>query len=105
MRRLLGYLTVAGLLFGAVALFWHWNTRATLVRVPDELPSDFPERGFSHRSFEQLLLRFVRDGRVNYAAWHADAEHPLAWIVSRITAAARSGRPAPPYCSGIKAPR
>ena len=38
-------------------------------------------------------------------AWQAPALQPEAWISSRITAAARSGRPEPPYSSGISAPR
>ena len=38
-------------------------------------------------------------------AWQASALQPEALISSRITAAARSGSPAPPYSSGISAPR
>ena len=38
-------------------------------------------------------------------AWQAAALQPSAWMVSRIAAAADSGRPAPPYSSGISAAR
>ena len=38
-------------------------------------------------------------------AWQAPAVQPEAWISSRIAAAARNGRPAPPYSSGISAAR
>jgi hypothetical protein len=36
-------------------------------------------------------------------AWQAAALQPEAWISSRIAAAAESGRPDPPYSSGISA--
>jgi hypothetical protein len=72
MRRVLTSLGVAGLLIAALALFWRWNTRATVVQVADELPEGFPAQGFSHEAFELLLQRFVREGRVDYASWHAD---------------------------------
>jgi hypothetical protein len=36
-------------------------------------------------------------------AWHAAALHPDALTSSRIAAAAPSGRPEPPYSSGISA--
>ncbi len=38
-------------------------------------------------------------------AWQAAPLPPEAWIVSRIAAAAESGRPAPPYSSGISTER
>jgi hypothetical protein len=38
-------------------------------------------------------------------AWPWLATQPAALISSRITAAARNGRPLPPYSSGISAPR
>ena len=38
-------------------------------------------------------------------AWQAAPLQPSAWTVSRIAAAADSGRPAPPYSSGISAAR
>jgi hypothetical protein len=38
-------------------------------------------------------------------AWHAAALHPQRWISSRIPAAADSGRPEPPYSSGMSAER
>ena len=38
-------------------------------------------------------------------AWHAAPLQPADCTVSRIAAAADSGRPAPPYSSGINAAR
>ena len=38
-------------------------------------------------------------------AWQAAALQPARWISSRMAPAAESGRPAPPYSSGISAPR
>lgn len=43
------------------------------VRVDVAVPADFPAQGFSHDRFEALLRRFVVAGRIDYAAWHADA--------------------------------
>ena len=55
------------------AALWVWNIRATVVFVDSELPPDFPERGFSHESFERSLRKHVDAGNVDYDAWHADA--------------------------------
>ena len=38
-------------------------------------------------------------------AWQAAALHGLSWVVSSTAQAADSGRPEPPYSSGISAPR
>ncbi len=68
------YLVVAVMLLLLAALgLWKLNTRATLVTVDAELPHNFPAEGFDHDSFEQLLSRFVVDGRVDYPGWHGDA--------------------------------
>lgn len=42
--------------------------------VSAPLPQSFPEKGFSHGAFEDLLRRFVRNDRVDYAAWHGDRQ-------------------------------
>jgi hypothetical protein len=74
------------LLMGSLALFWFWNARPTVIRVDASPPADFPEHGFSHASFEQLLERFVQDGHVDYASWHgdADARHSLDQYLAAI---------------------
>ena len=42
---------------------------------------------------------------VYICAWQAAALQPVSWMVSRMAQPADSGRPAPPYSSGISAPR
>ena len=42
------------------------------ITVTTPLPHDFPTAGFSHNTFEQLLKRYVVDGRVDYDTWHAN---------------------------------
>ncbi len=59
-----GWLVLA--LFGCAAV------QVQEVKAP--LPQDFPQQGFSHRAFEDLLQRFVVNSRVNYDAWHADPQ-------------------------------
>ncbi len=55
----------------AVAVFLA-ATRPVTVQIRGTLPRDFPESGFSHRTFEALLRRFVNaSGEVDYDAWHA----------------------------------
>lgn len=51
------------------------------------LPADFPATGFSHGAFEELLRRFVRNDRVDYAAWHAD-RRAMAQLESYLAAVA-----------------
>ena len=55
--------------------------------VQAPLPQDFPQQGFSHRAFENLLQRFVVNNRVNYDAWHADPQ-ALAQLDSYLAAVA-----------------
>ena len=51
------------------------------------LPQDFPQQGFSHRAFEDLLQRFITNNRVDYAAWHTDPQ-ALAQLDSYLAAVA-----------------
>jgi hypothetical protein len=63
------------LLLSALALLALAGCAAVQVQpVKAALPTDFPQQGFSHRAFEDLLQRFVVNQRVDYAAWHADAQ-------------------------------
>ena len=58
-----------------LAVAWYINTRPTLIIVAAEIPVDFPEDGFSHTLFENLLKRFVDEaGRVDYDMWHAEQD-------------------------------
>ena len=68
-------LSVLLLLLGAAGLVAWFIVKPTRISVPDAVPSEFPETGFSHESFEGLLGRFVgQTGEVDYAGWSADAE-------------------------------
>jgi hypothetical protein len=59
-------------IIGIAALFL-WANRPRQVAIAAPLPVNFPERGFAHDSFEELLQRYVTDeGKVNYEAWHRD---------------------------------
>lgn len=72
---LLLLLSLALLLCGAAGLVAWFMVKPTRISVPDTLPPDFPEKGFSHASFEALLGRFVAEsGEVDYAGWVADAD-------------------------------
>ena len=52
----------------AAAFFWLNRPRRIVVDAP--LPANFPEQGFSHDNFEELLQSFVTgNGRVDYERW------------------------------------
>ena len=59
-----------------------------VLRVDAAPPADFPADGFSHEVFEDLLRRFVTGGRVDYDAWHNDAQ-AMAALESYLAAVAR----------------
>jgi hypothetical protein len=62
------------LIVAIVAAGFFWLNRPQFFAIDAPLPAEFPRDGFSHRSFERLLRRFVDDrGEVDYAAWHASA--------------------------------
>ena len=49
-----------------------WAIRPLRVPLDASVPQDFPADGFSHEAFESLLRQYTdRDGRVDYASWHA----------------------------------
>lgn len=77
---------------GILAAAWLWNTRPTLVEIHAQIPDDFPDGGFSHDVFEDLLRIYV-DGRghVNYAAWHAS--HSDLGLLERYLAAVAAYSP------------
>ncbi len=54
------------LLLGVV----YYVVRPDVSRYSHELPVNFPNDGFSHTSFEELLLEYVEEGLVNYQRWH-----------------------------------
>jgi hypothetical protein len=52
------------------SFFWINQPRRIIVDAP--LPSEFPEQGFAHDSFEALLREYVTaEGQVDYKRWHA----------------------------------
>lgn len=53
-----------------LATAFFWLNRPRKVTVDARLPPSFPEQGFSHDSFEELLQIYVsEDGRVDYERW------------------------------------
>lgn len=47
-------------------------------QITTPIPENFPRDSFSHSEFENLLQRFVKNGRVNYDAWFSDKSAVLA---------------------------
>ena len=71
MQYLVAFLVLVGL---AAAVLFVVN-RPQLVVIDAPIPADFPADGFSHRTFERLLSRFVNAaGDVDYASWQSSAE-------------------------------
>ena len=87
MKSLSFYKKIALLLFALAALGLSGCAAVQVREVKAPLPQDFPQQGFSHRAYEDLLQRFVVDHRVNYAAWHADAQ-AIAQLDSYLAAVA-----------------
>jgi hypothetical protein len=68
-----------------------WLNRPRRIGVDAPLPDNFPEAGFSHQVFQDLLQEYVSpDGRVDYARWHASAESRGA-LDSYLAAVSRFG--------------
>lgn len=74
-------MTKASIALGTVLLlavvvatfFWVNRPRRVIIDVP--VAVGFPEQGFSHESFEELLGRYVTpEGRVDYNLWHASGD-------------------------------
>lgn len=62
-------------LAGIVIVVVLWANRPRNVSVDAPLPVTFPETGFSHDAFEQLMQEYVSpDGGVDYERWHASPE-------------------------------
>ncbi|UCE89081.1 MAG: DUF547 domain-containing protein [Pseudomonadota bacterium] len=70
------------------ALLPAWADERPVLRIDAPPPVDFPAKGFSHQVFEDLLQRFVVNGRVNYDAWHGDAD-AMAALESYLAAVGR----------------
>jgi hypothetical protein len=53
----------------AMSFFWANRPRKVVIDVP--IPENFPQKEFSHESFEELLQIYVTaDGRVDYERWY-----------------------------------
>ena len=66
----IGVLLVLALV--AASFFWVNRPRRVIVDVP--VVAGFPEQGFSHEAFEELLCDYVTPaGQVDYDRWHASA--------------------------------
>lgn len=67
-------IVLVAVIVAAVAAFLA-AMRPVTVEVRGALPREFPDSGFSHRTFEALLRRFVNaSGEVDYDAWHASQD-------------------------------
>lgn len=66
-------LSLVSLLLLASYFFWRWNTQPIVIMSSAQLPKNFPNKGFSHQSFAELLQRFVtKTGQVDYQRWYDD---------------------------------
>lgn len=79
-----------GLLILAVAAaIFFWINRPQRIVVDAPIPAGFPEKGFSHNSFESLLRQYVTPaGRVDYERWH-DAQAPVGQLDAYLAAVSR----------------
>ena len=67
MQYVVSLLILVTLLVGGFA----WLNRPFFISVDADIPSDFPDVGFSHLDFEDLLRKYVdADGNVDYDSWH-----------------------------------
>lgn len=65
-----------------------WANRSVTYLVTASLPANFPEMGFSHRTFEALLQKYVdSEGGVDYDAWHR-SEQSIRQLDSYLAAVA-----------------
>lgn len=87
--------SVLGVLVVVVAVVLFVN-RPLQVEVRGEVPANFPEQGFSHQLFEDLLAEFADEaGEVAYERWHKDAA-AVARLDSYLAAVARYSPDATP---------
>lgn len=63
------------LVLATVVVTFFWVNRPRRVIIDAPIAAGFPEQGFSHASFEQLLREYVTPaGRVDYDRWHASGD-------------------------------
>lgn len=67
------------LLTVVIYALWYWNTISDLSEVNPLLADLFVEEKkdpshFSHQRIEQLLQKFVHNGRVDYSSWFSDSQ-------------------------------
>lgn len=80
----------------AVAATYFIVNRPRKVIVDAPIAADFPEQGFSHTAFENLLQKFVTpEGRVDYDRWHASGV-AMAALNSYLAAVSRYSPDATP---------
>lgn len=67
--------------------------RPQLISIDADIPENFPESGFVHDTFEELLRKYVdADGAVDFDGWHQNATDRL--LLNRYLAAVGSFSPA-----------
>lgn len=81
------YKRFAFLIFSFLLLLLSGCAAVQVQEVKAPLPKDFPQQGFSHKAFEELLQRFVVNNKVDYAAWYADPQ-AIAQLDSYLAAVA-----------------
>ena len=71
---------VAGavLVIALVCVFFVAN-RPQIITIDADIPENFPDSGFAHDAFENLLQRYVDDdGNVDFDRWHQNvADRPV----------------------------
>ena len=85
MQYVIALLLLVALLVGGFALL----NRPQFVPVTASIPADFPQEGFSHQDFEDLLRKFVdENGDVDYEDWRNSRES-VAQLDSYLAAVSR----------------
>ena len=92
MQYVISLLLLVILLVGGFA----WLNRPLFISVDASIPIDFPDAGFSHLDFEDLLKKYVDlDGNVDYEHWHQSTT-AVAQLSSYLAAVARFSPDASP---------
>lgn len=92
MQYVVSLLLLIALLVGGFA----WLNRPVFISVDASIPIDFPDTGFSHLDFEDLLKKYVdTDGNVDYKLWSQSAA-AVAQLSSYLAAVARFSPTASP---------
>jgi hypothetical protein len=61
----------AVLIIAVIAAAYLWLNRPRKIVIDAQPPAEFPDDGFSHSAFEELLrLHVTADGRIDYDRWH-----------------------------------